>query len=132
MVGSPTSLSVQLVGANQQLQALREQYRATTQPSSLFSDVRRLFVPPWALDDDINVGCHVPGTEREVLGAREQGAGNGDQLPPANNRPPNVSHQPPDWVKLYPAIGLGMLKQEVTSPGRVWVFLRHLNTNGQG
>lgn len=37
-----------------------------------------------------------------------------------------------DWVKLYPDIGLGMLREEMTAPGRLWLLLRYLDTAGQG
>jgi hypothetical protein len=37
-----------------------------------------------------------------------------------------------DWVKLYPAIGLGMLRQELTAPGRLWLLLRYLDQPGSG
>lgn len=36
------------------------------------------------------------------------------------------------WVKLYPAIGLGMLRLELTAPGRLWLMLRFLDEAGQG
>lgn len=36
------------------------------------------------------------------------------------------------WVKLYPDIGLGMLRQEMSAPGRVWLMLRYLDKDGQG
>ena len=37
-----------------------------------------------------------------------------------------------DWVKLYPDIGLGMLRQEQAAPGRLWLMLRYLDGVGQG
>lgn len=37
-----------------------------------------------------------------------------------------------DWVKLYPDIGLGMLRQELTAPGRLWLLLRFLDDLGSG
>lgn len=37
-----------------------------------------------------------------------------------------------NWVKLYPDIGLGMLRQEMSAPGRVWLMLRYLDKDGQG
>ncbi|MFQ5436007.1 MAG: hypothetical protein ACE5FD_14125, partial [Anaerolineae bacterium] len=36
------------------------------------------------------------------------------------------------WVKLYPDIGLGMLRQEMTAPGRLWLILRYLDQQGSG
>ncbi|MCP5096970.1 MAG: hypothetical protein GY943_15585 [Chloroflexi bacterium] len=37
-----------------------------------------------------------------------------------------------DGVKLYPGIGLGMLRQEMTAPGRLWLMLRYLDIEGRG
>jgi len=39
---------------------------------------------------------------------------------------------PGDWVKLYPDIGLGMLRREMTAPGRLWLMLRAIDKEGQG
>jgi hypothetical protein len=37
-----------------------------------------------------------------------------------------------DWVKLYPDIGLGMLRRELAAPGRLWLMLRYLDKEGSG
>ena len=37
-----------------------------------------------------------------------------------------------DSVKLYPDIGLAMLRQEQTAAGRLWLLLRALDTSGRG
>jgi len=37
-----------------------------------------------------------------------------------------------EQVKLYPDIGLGMLRNEQTAAGRLWLLLRHLDGVGQG
>jgi hypothetical protein len=37
-----------------------------------------------------------------------------------------------DWVKHYPDIGLGMLRQELAAPGRLWLMLRYLDREGRG
>jgi len=37
-----------------------------------------------------------------------------------------------DGVKLYPDIGLGMLRREQAAAGRLWLLLRHLDQKGQG
>ncbi|MBK9055828.1 MAG: hypothetical protein IPL78_34470 [Chloroflexi bacterium] len=39
---------------------------------------------------------------------------------------------PGEWVKLYPDIGLGMLRREMTAPGRLWLMLRAIDKEGQG
>ena len=35
-------------------------------------------------------------------------------------------------VKLYPDIALGMLRQEMAAPGRVWLLAHHLDREGRG
>ena len=47
-------------------------------------------------------------------------------------RGPNLDPEPPDWVKLYPDIGLGMLREGAAAPGRLWLMLRYLDQDGQG
>jgi hypothetical protein len=39
---------------------------------------------------------------------------------------------PPLAVKLYPDIGLAMLRRELTAPGRLWLLLRLLDREGEG
>lgn len=40
---------------------------------------------------------------------------------------------PPDeTVKLYPDIAAGLFQRELTAPGRIWLLLRHLDSNGRG
>ncbi len=43
---------------------------------------------------------------------------------PASPHTPNVT--------VYPDIALGMLRQEQAAAGRIWLLMRHLDTNGQG
>ncbi len=38
----------------------------------------------------------------------------------------------PSTVKLYPDIGLGILRQEQAASGRIWLLARHLDTSGSG
>ncbi|MCP4360161.1 MAG: hypothetical protein GY796_19310, partial [Chloroflexi bacterium] len=35
-------------------------------------------------------------------------------------------------AKLYPDIGLGMLRQELAAPGRIWLLLRCYDVSGRG
>ncbi|MCA9993688.1 MAG: hypothetical protein KDE29_22050, partial [Anaerolineales bacterium] len=49
--------------------------------------------------------------------------------------PPSAGAPDPageDWVKLYPDIGLGLLRQGLTAPGRLWLLLRFLDREGRG
>ncbi len=47
-------------------------------------------------------------------------------------RSSKYNDSPHGVVKLYPDIGLGMLRQEMTAPGRLWMMLRYLDGNGRG
>lgn len=42
------------------------------------------------------------------------------------------STQPVDWVKVYPDIGLAMLRQDMSAPGRLWLILRYIDKEGTG
>jgi len=54
--------------------------------------------------------------------------------PATPNNPKSAIRNPKsdDWVKLYPDIGLGMLRQEMAAPGRLWLMLRYLDQQGSG
>ena len=51
-------------------------------------------------------------------------------LPAANGSPATRLRQP--TTKLYPDIALGMLQQELTAAGRLWLLLRFLDKEGRG
>jgi hypothetical protein len=53
----------------------------------------------------------------------------------ARARPePLALTEPPvtGWIKLYPDIGLGMLRRETAAAGRLWLLLRYLDRTGSG
>ncbi|MCP4421562.1 MAG: hypothetical protein GY805_33540, partial [Chloroflexi bacterium] len=52
----------------------------------------------------------------------------------SQNNPQSAIQNPKSigWVKLYPDIGLGMLRQELTAPGRLWLMLRYIDPQGCG
>ncbi|MFO7684368.1 MAG: hypothetical protein R6X34_30425 [Chloroflexota bacterium] len=52
-------------------------------------------------------------------------------LPELGKRPFSPSN-PEDAVKVYPDIALGILRQEQTAAGRLWLLLRHLDEEGCG
>ena len=37
-----------------------------------------------------------------------------------------------NWARLYPDIGLGMLRRELAAPGRLWLMCHHLDPEGRG
>ncbi|MBX3058737.1 MAG: hypothetical protein KF770_19900 [Anaerolineae bacterium] len=43
---------------------------------------------------------------------------------------PNPS--PSTTIKLYPDIAAGLFQRELTAAGRIWLLLRHLDSNGRG
>ncbi|MCA9917376.1 MAG: hypothetical protein KC445_05455, partial [Anaerolineales bacterium] len=56
-----------------------------------------------------------------------------EQHKPSSSRHATTNEaQLPEWVKLYPDIGLGMLREELTAPGRLWLMLRYLDSEGRG
>ena len=57
---------------------------------------------------------------------------NEQQKPSTSRHATTNEAQLPDWVKLYPDIGLGMLREELTAPGRLWLMLRYLDSEGRG
>jgi hypothetical protein len=65
--------------------------------------------------------------ERRPPAAGSRPAASGGAGDQATWRPPSR-----EWVKLYPDIGLGMLRQEKTASGRLWVLLRYLDEDGCG
>ena len=78
------------------------------------------------------------GSEAVTAVFRQQSTGRGRAStaiapgpPPASSpQPPTVPH--PLSIRLYPDIGLGMLRQEKTAPGRLWLLLHHLDPMGRG
>ena len=62
------------------------------------------------------------------------GGAEGNSQATSSNNPHSLVNipQPSGWVKLYPDIGLGMLRQELAAPGRLWLMLRYLDREGRG
>ena len=59
--------------------------------------------------------------------------GDHDRRGPSPGRPTPAGERPlGDAVKLYPDIGLGMLRRELTAPGRLWLLLRYMDGEGRG
>ena len=67
----------------------------------------------------------------------EQPADETQSRPAPPSHPPAPSSAPvppssPDRVRLYPDIGLAMLREGAAAPGRLWLLLRHLDSEGRG
>lgn len=52
--------------------------------------------------------------------------------PPTRPQIPSKQNPQKDSIKLYPDIALGMLRQEKSAAGRIWLLLRYLDQAGQG
>ena len=78
---------------------------------------------PWETADSNSTSTNPVLSEAE---GNTQTTFSNDQHPLVDSRQTN------SWVKLYPDIGLGMLRQELTAPGRLWLMLRYLDREGSG
>ena len=167
MNGSLTAPSAQLLEANRQLHALREQIKSQCQlTESAGSRVRCSGDLPWNADADSSdrLPVDLPTTLPRHLGwgsaaltavLRRQQWSSGfvdDDQAWINSlqeefKPSLIKSEPTSdqtelslttnfpssgAVKLYPDIGLGMLRQEMTAPGRLWLMLRYLDEEGRG
>ncbi|MCP4417443.1 MAG: hypothetical protein GY805_12535, partial [Chloroflexi bacterium] len=52
--------------------------------------------------------------------------------PPHDTHKENIQIPQTTLAKLYPDIGLGMLRQELAAPGRIWLLLRCYDVSGRG
>lgn len=75
---------------------------------------------------------------RKAIRAREE-AMSLDWLPrspqrkgPAASPSPTPQTDERDHVTLYPDVALGMLRNDLSAAGRIWILLRHLDTEGCG
>lgn len=88
--------------------------------------------PSWpALSGDVPSPVAVARPE-ETAAARLVATNNTRQLDANDQRASNINPEANDWVKLYPDIGLAMLRQEMSAPGRLWLMLRYLDQDGSG
>ena len=61
-------------------------------------------------------------------------------LPPPHNPAPNAEPSPAEpsqdpvaeTVRLYPDVGLAILREDQAAAGRIWLLLRHLDRDGRG
>lgn len=151
--------SAQIVEANERLYALRRAAQVqrqtavsspsaavVTQPERATAVSTAAAVPaPDVLPDLVAaLPSHLgweSGAVTAVLRNAEWGVGNGECAVRSagwgvgNEAGDSVLHsafQVPHSIKLYPDIGLGMLRQEATAAGRLWLLLHHLDPAGRG
>lgn len=162
MNGSTTPPSPLLLAANRLLYERRRQAQAQSQTLARVETGQAEDTAPWAvadspapattaakiaaLPDHLGWGSQaltaVTRRHQQAMGQEDEGTGwRGEGADTAVT--PGLSTQesqkassaeplPPDWVKLYPDIGLGMLRQEWAAPGRLWLALRYLDREGRG
>ncbi|HRQ41606.1 MAG TPA: hypothetical protein PLD25_27110 [Chloroflexota bacterium] len=96
---------------------------------ALTAVLRRRRQESGCVDDDQGLSRAEP---RETAGSNSIPTNNAQAAPSSNQQSLGSSSQTNSWVKLYPDIGLGMLRQELTAPGRLWLLLRYLDREGSG
>lgn len=156
MAEQTSSLSSALLAANQKLlslrahmqalQAQRQADDAAKLPAANMPGAKLPAMPAAApnvpaaiaaLPAHLGWGSH---TLTAVARRRQQGlvqspASSWEPPPPApmpDSLPAPAIPAPPDTLVLYPDMALAMLRQEMTAPGRLWLLLRHLDTDGRG
>ncbi len=132
--------SAALLSAQATLVELRQQRRAERQEKGLpvrtDENGRFLSPPPAPPNIPLTVPPHLGWHSPAVTAVLQQTSN------PANkqtNRPTNQPANKPtskpanqQLCKIYPDVALGMLRSEQTAAGRIWLLLRHLDTQGQG
>jgi hypothetical protein len=155
-------LSSELLAANQRLTEFRQQLQnngkigqsqrcpaakplATSAPFTGQSCAKAVCLPTDSGSPQTGASVAVPahlGWESAgvtaVLRRRQEGvssaqwAATNDQGAVPCSLPASHASPPPSAVKLYPDIGLAMLRRELTAPGRLWLLLRLLDREGEG
>lgn len=143
MAEQTSSLSPALLAANQKLLALRAQIqaqrrvdRAAKLPAAkLPAAAPNIAVAITALPAHLGWGSHALAA---AVRCRQRGLDQAPtlswKLPPSmpDSLPATDSPVASDILVLYPDVALAMLRQEMTAPGRLWLLLRHLDTDGRG
>jgi len=77
--------------------------------------------------------------QRQRAAAEQASAMERRWLPPAQKRSPGAPPQPHPrrdpvdaTVRLYPDVGLALLKADQAAAGRIWLLLRHIDRDGSG
>ncbi len=157
MDSSPVML--QLVEANKRLNELRKQAQMQRKANGSSGDLNCQVVdtPPWdkvslkplSTTDRVaslpgHLGWGSDAVTAVISKHVQHQAETANQPPALLNKPTSESPicTPPttpkqelkstDWVKLYPNVGLGMLREGLTAPGRLWLVLKYLDMDGRG
>lgn len=140
MAEQTSSLSPALLAANQKLLALRAQMQAQRQVDSaaklLPAAATNIPTAIAALPAHLGWGSHAltAAVRRRQRRLAQSPTPSWETPPPPTPVPLPATDKPaaPDTLVLFPDVALAMLRQELTAPGRLWLLLRHLDTDGRG
>ncbi len=136
--------SPELLAANARMLAMRQQLRQVEQHTPLKSkavvDLPDLSVLPTHLGWGSATVTAVlrrshPPTHEDTKQAAHNNSSHPHEMPdaaPSRTAAALQERRLEDWVKLYPDIGLGMLRQELAAAGRLWLMFRYLDQEGRG
>ena len=130
-MNEPTAV---LQEAQRQLEAIRNKLGITPSISApIAPDAPKTIIPPPHLGWE---SVTVTAVARQAETRRQKSTFNADWLTPTTSSPITPAPLPPcspaPDITIYPDLALGMLREEQTAAGRIWLLLRHLDTNGQG
>lgn len=147
MADPASPLSPELLAANQRLYALRAQAQAQRPVEGRAADLAAMpatsssiSAAVTALPVHLGWGSHtltavVRRRQQTLVQAQASQAWRAPATAPApdpESIPAISASEQSDSVILYPDVALAMLRQEQTAPGRLWLLLRHLDTDGRG
>jgi hypothetical protein len=139
MDGSPQP-SPALLAANCRLRELR-QGRNTLEtaisgdyspPGNATAALPSAAMPPHLGWESAGVTAVLRRGEETVRSEKWEARGSTATPGAATSHFPLLTSHLPSAVKLYPDIGLAMLRRELTAPGRLWLLLRLLDREGEG
>ncbi|MCA9932151.1 MAG: hypothetical protein KC419_26890, partial [Anaerolineales bacterium] len=129
--------SLALLAAQKRLLALREQLSEKSNQLSVIGNHSLPHCPPiTALPPHLGWGSAaltavLRQSSRQAVGECEISAVEATSQSSVLS-PQSLVLSPDDTIKLFPDIALGLLRQEQTAPGRIWLLLRFLDRVGQG
>lgn len=135
-------VSAAVLAAQATLATLRQQRRFERQKTGLpiRTDEHGRFLSPPATRPPISpplpphLGWHSQAVTAVLQAAAPAHDSQQPAIPPHTPAPGSTTSSPPPLktVKVYPDVALGMLRSELAAAGRIWLLLRHIDTQGQG
>ncbi|MCB8923621.1 MAG: hypothetical protein H6662_18700 [Ardenticatenaceae bacterium] len=137
--GTRFELSDALRAAQVQLMALRQERQNSALPQRAKSDGRPLPPPSAYSPKTSTLPAHLGWDSPAITAVLQKTA---PLSTPSRSRTPLPQSkpitQPPapspttNTLKIYPDVALGMLQAEKAATGRIWLLLRHLDSQGRG